>query len=119
MNDVICGDFRDYSLPKGLTITDPPYNQGYSYNEYKDKGFTVFSVSLDKDINRWLSAIKQDNLYWPNHVSDLKQWQSEAVKIYGFTGIPFTVLIDKEGEIIAKNLRGVALDKKIKELLGD
>lgn len=89
------------------------------YNEYKDKGFTVFSVSLDKDISRWLSAIKQDNLYWPNHVSDLKQWQSEAVKIYGFTGIPFTVLIDKEGEIIAKNLRGLALDKKIKELLGD
>jgi len=89
------------------------------YNEYKDKGFTVYSVSLDKDINRWLSAIKQDNLYWPNHVSDLKQWKSEAVKIYGFTGIPFTVLIDKDGEIIAKNLRGAALDKKIKELLGD
>lgn len=89
------------------------------YNEYKDKGFTVYSVSLDKDINRWLGAIKQDNLYWPNHVSDLKQWKSEAVKIYGFTGIPFTVLIDKEGKIIAKNLRGVALDKKIKELLGD
>ena len=89
------------------------------YNEYKDKGFTVFSVSLDKDKNRWLDAIKQDNLYWPNHVSDLKQWKSEAVKTYGFTGIPFTVLIDQEGQIIAKNLRGAALDNKIKELLGD
>ncbi len=89
------------------------------YNEYKDKGFTVFSVSLDRDKNRWLGAIKQDNLYWPNHVSDLKQWKSEAVKTYGFTGIPFTVLIDKEGKIIAKNLRGPALENKIKELLGD
>ena len=89
------------------------------YNEYKNKGFTVYSVSLDKDINRWLGAIKQDNLYWPNHVSDLKQWKSEAVKTYGFTGIPFTVLIDKEGKIIAKNLRGAALDNKIKELLRD
>jgi len=89
------------------------------YNEYKDKGFTVFSVSLDKDKNRWLDAIKQDNLYWPNHVSDLKQWKSEAVKTYGFTGIPFTVLIDQEGQIIAKNLRGAALDNKIKELLGN
>ena len=89
------------------------------YNEYKDKGFTVYSVSLDKDKSRWLSAIKQDNLYWPNHVSDLKQWQSEAVKTYGFNGIPFTVLIDKKGKIIAKNLRGLALDNKIKELLGD
>jgi thiol-disulfide isomerase/thioredoxin len=89
------------------------------YNDYKDKGFTVYSVSLDKDKNRWLGAIKQDNLYWPNHVSDLKQWKSEAVKTYGFTGIPFTVLINKEGEIIAKNLRGAALENKIKELLGD
>jgi len=89
------------------------------YNEYKSKGFTVLSVSLDRDKNRWLSAIKQDNLYWPNHVSDLKQWKSEAVKTYGFTGIPFTVLLDPEGKIIAKNLRGPALENKIKELLGD
>ena len=89
------------------------------YNEYKNKGFTVFSVSLDRDKNRWLGAIKQDNLYWPNHVSDLKQWKSEAVKTYGFTGIPFTVLLDPDGKIIAKNLRGPALENKIKELLGD
>ena len=89
------------------------------YNEYKNKGFTVLSVSLDRDKNRWVGAIKQDNLYWPNHVSDLKQWKSEAVKTYGFTGIPFTVLLDPEGKIIAKNLRGPALENKIKELLGD
>jgi len=89
------------------------------YNEYKDKGFTVYSVSLDKDKNRWIGAIKQDNLSWPNHVSDLKQWKSEAVKTYGFTGIPFTVLIDKDGKIIDKNLRGTALENRIKQLLGD
>lgn len=89
------------------------------YNEYKDKGFTVYSVSLDRDKNRWTGAIQQDKLAWPNHVSDLKQWQSEAVKTYGFKGIPFTVLIDKEGKIIDKNLRGAALENKIKELLGD
>lgn len=89
------------------------------YNEYKDKGFTVYSVSLDRDKNRWIGAIKQDNLTWPNHVSDLKQWKSEAVKTYGFKGIPFTVLIDKEGKIIDKNLRGLALENKIKELLGE
>ena len=52
-------------------------------------------------------------------MSDLKQWKSEAVKTYGFTGIPFTVLLDPEGKIIAKNLRGAALENKIKELLGD
>lgn len=89
------------------------------YNKYKDKGFTVYSVSLDKDKARWEGAIKQDNLAWPNHVSDLKQWKSESVKIYGFRGIPFTVLIDKDGKIIAKNLRGPALEAKLKELLGE
>ena len=89
-----------------------------SYNKYKDKGFTVYSVSLDKDPARWQNAIIQDGLVWPNHVSDLKQWQTEATKIYGFNGIPFTVLIDPEGKIIAKNLRGPALENKLEELLG-
>jgi thiol-disulfide isomerase/thioredoxin len=89
-----------------------------AYNKYKEKGFTVFSVSLDKDKNRWVAAIKQDGLIWPNHVSDLKQWQTEAVKLYGFRGIPHTVLLDKNGVIIAKNLRGAALEDKLKELIG-
>lgn len=89
------------------------------YNHYKEKGFTVYSVSLDNNKERWLGAIAQDNLSWPNHVSDLLQWKSEAVSIYGFRGIPFTVLLDKEGRIIEKNLRGPALEKKIKELLGE
>ena len=88
------------------------------YNKYKEQGFTVFSVSLDNNIDRWVNAIKADNLSWPNHVSDLKQWRTEATKIYGFRGIPYTVLIDKEGKIIAKNLRGPSLEAKLKELFG-
>lgn len=89
------------------------------YNEYHDKGFTVYSVSLDNSKDRWIGAIEQDGLVWPNHVSDLKQWQSEAVKIYNFRGIPFTVLIDPEGKIIAKNLRGPSLESKLKEIFGE
>ena len=89
-----------------------------AYNKYKDAGFTVFSVSLDKDKNRWLQAIKGDGLVWPNHVSDLKQWRSEAVRLYGFRGIPHTILLDKEGKVIQKNLRGAALEVKLEELLG-
>ena len=88
------------------------------YNKYKEQGFTVFSVSLDNNVDRWVNAIKADNLSWPNHVSDLKQWRTEATKIYGFRGIPYTVLIDKEGKIIAKNLRGPSLEAKLKELFG-
>ncbi len=89
------------------------------YNKYKDKGFTVYSVSLDKNKASWEKAILDDNLIWPNHVSDLKQWQTEATKIYGFNGIPYTVLIDKEGKIIGKSLRGPALESKLKEIFGE
>jgi peroxiredoxin len=63
-----------------------------------------------------LKAIQDDGLIWPNHVSDLKQWQSQAAKIYGVSAIPSTFLIDKEGKIIAKNLRGAALENALKEL---
>ena len=89
------------------------------YNKYKDQGFTVFSVSLDNSVEKWVNAIEKDGLTWPNHVSDLKQWRTEATKIYGFRGIPYTVLIDKEGKIIAKNLRGESLDTKLKEIFGN
>lgn len=82
-----------------------------AYNEYKDKGFTVYSVSLDKDKNRWLQAIEQDGLIWPNHVSDLKGWSNAAAQNYGVSSIPFTVLIDQEGKVIATNVRGEALEK--------
>lgn len=88
------------------------------YNKYKEDGFTVYSVSLDKNQASWEKAILQDGLIWPNHVSDLKQWQTEATKIYGFNGIPYTVLIDPEGKIIAKKLRGQALDQKLQEIFG-
>lgn len=88
------------------------------YNKYKDDGFTVYSVSLDKSKANWENAILQDGLIWPNHVSDLKQWQTEATKIYGFSGIPYTVLIDPEGKIIAKKLRGQALEQRLQEIFG-
>ncbi len=88
-----------------------------AYNKFKDKGFTVFSVSLDSDANAWKRAIKSDGLIWPNHVSDLKQWKSPLPALYGFDGIPYTVLIDKQGKIIGTNLRGPALEQKLNEIL--
>ncbi len=88
-----------------------------AYNKFKNKGFTVFSVSLDSDANAWKRAIKSDGLIWPNHVSDLKQWKSPLPELYGFDGIPYTVLIDKQGKIIGTNLRGPALEQKLNEIL--
>jgi len=86
-----------------------------AYQKYKDKGFTVYGVSLDRTREDWLLAIKQDNLTW-THVSDLKYWQSEAAKTYNITGIPFSLLLDPNGVIIAKNLRGAALHQKLAEI---
>jgi len=88
------------------------------YNKYKDKGFTVFSVSLDDNAANWKAAIERDQLSWPHHVSDLLKWNSVAVPLYQFQGIPHTVLIDKKGTIIAKNLRGQQLEQKLQELFG-
>ena len=88
------------------------------YNKYKDMGFDVYSVSLDKSKSRWEAAIKKDKLTWTNHVSDLRGWGSAACKLYGFRGIPYTVLIDKEGKVIATRLRGRALEVKLKEIFG-
>ncbi|SKC60020.1 TlpA family protein disulfide reductase [Ohtaekwangia koreensis] len=86
-----------------------------AFHKYKDKGFTVFGVSLDRSKQDWVNAIKQDGLAW-THVSDLKYWQSEAAKTYNITGIPFSLLLDPNGVIIAKNLRGGALDSKLAEI---
>ena len=83
------------------------------YEKYKDDGFTVMSVSLDKDKAKWLAAIERDNLSWPNHVSDLNGWASAAPKKYNVSGIPFTVLIDREGNIIATKLRGMELTNEL------
>ncbi|MBL0743787.1 TlpA disulfide reductase family protein [Chryseolinea lacunae] len=85
------------------------------FNKFKDKGFTVFGVSLDRRKEDWVRAIGEDNLTW-THVSDLKYWQSEAAKTYNITGIPFSLLLDPKGVIIAKNLRGAALEKKLNEI---
>lgn len=87
------------------------------YNKYKNKGFEIFSVSLDNDVNAWKRAIASDELLWENHVSDLKGWKSSVVNTYKFQGIPYTVLIDKNGEIIEKGLRGAALERKLESLL--
>jgi thiol-disulfide isomerase/thioredoxin len=87
------------------------------YNIYKDKGFDIFSVSLDTEKDRWKKAITADNLTWENHVSDLKGWQSDVVSQFQFKGIPHTLLLDPEGKIIATNLRGPALEQKLKEVL--
>ena len=88
------------------------------YEKYKDRGFTVMSVSLDKNKDSWIAAIEKDNLSWPNHVSDLQQWASRVGKIYGVSSIPFTVLIDKEGKIVQTKLRGEALTAELERLLG-
>ena len=88
-----------------------------AYNKFKAKGFEIFSVSLDKDMDKWKEAIKKDNLTWKNHVCDFKFWDSPVVSLYNFNAIPYNVLIDKEGMIIAKNLRGEDLEKKLQEIL--
>lgn len=86
------------------------------YNKFKEKGFAIYSVSLDQSKANWVKAIRNDNLTW-THVSDLKYWQSAAAQQYGVQAIPQTFLIDKEGKIIAKNLRGDALEQKLEEVL--
>lgn len=94
-----------------------------SYEKYKDqkyktgKGFEVYSVSLDKNKEAWVAAIAKDKLVWQYHVSDLKGWQSAAGALYGVSFIPQNFLIDGNGVIVAKNLRGEELDKALDKLL--
>lgn len=85
-----------------------------AYNAYNSKGFDVLSVSLDKDSakDRWLKAIHTDNLTW-THVSDLQYWNNAVAKLYGIQSIPQNFLIDPQGKIIGKNLRGEELEKKL------
>lgn len=86
------------------------------YNTYHDKGFEILGVSLDRDSADWVKAISDDQLTW-EHISDLKYWNSEGAELYGVTSIPHTVLIDRDGIIIAKNLHGDELREKIEDLL--
>jgi peroxiredoxin len=87
-----------------------------AYAKFKSKGFEIYGVSLDQEKDRWLEAIAKDGMTWPQ-VSDLKQWQSEVVPLYSIQSIPYTILLDKEGKILAKNLRGEDLEKKLAEVL--
>jgi peroxiredoxin len=86
------------------------------YNDYKDKGFSVFGVSLDRDRDAWLKAIDDDNLTW-DHVSDLAYWNNEAAQLYAVNSIPSSLIVDKNGRIVAKNKRGEELRETISELL--
>lgn len=94
-----------------------------NYHQFKDKkfingrGFTVYSVSLDHSKGAWLKAIKDDKLSWPYHVSDLKGWNAKYAAVYNVRGIPANVLIDGNGVIVGRNLRGDALKTTLKQLL--
>jgi peroxiredoxin len=89
------------------------------FNQYKDKNFHILGISLDRagQKDKWMKAIYDDNLTW-SHVSDLKFWDNAVSKQYGIRAIPQNLLLDPSGKIIAKNLRGEALAKKMEELLG-
>lgn len=89
------------------------------YNKYNDDGFEVFSVSLDRTRNQWVNAIEKDGLVWPGHVSDLKYFQSAAAMKYKVNAIPFALLLDPEGRVIGKNLRGRALQAKLASIFGE
>ena len=89
-----------------------------AYEKYKDQGFEVFSVSLDSDANRWRKAIEQDQLTWPNHVSDLQGWRNGAARAYGISSIPHTMLIDRDGAILATHLRGSGVESALRGVFG-
>ncbi len=86
-----------------------------NYKKYNPKGFEIYQVSLDRTKDAWVQAIKSDNLTW-HHVSDLQYWNSAPAKVYNVQGIPANFLLDPEGIIIAKNLRGQALGNKLEEI---
>ena len=88
-----------------------------AHNKYRDKGFQVVGVSLDKEAEAWRAAIEADKLNWP-HLSDLKAWQSAVCVEYNISSIPANFLVAADGTILAKNLRGEALQVKLEELLG-
>ena len=87
-----------------------------AYNQFKDKNFTILGVSLDKEKKAWMDAIKSDGLVW-KQVSDLKFWNNSAATLYNVQAIPFNVLLDPSGKVIATSLRGSDLQNKLKEVL--
>jgi len=88
------------------------------YDKYKDSGFDIYSVSLDNSMDKWKKAIEADDLKWASHVSDLAAWNSAAGALYQVRSIPFTVLVDQEGKVIATRLRGPSLEAKLEEIFG-
>lgn len=88
-----------------------------AWNEYHDRGFEVFSVSLDRDVAKWKRAIEQDGLIWDDHISDLKGWGSIATELYGISSIPHAILIDQDGTVVATHLRGTQLERELDQLL--
>jgi thiol-disulfide isomerase/thioredoxin len=93
-----------------------------AYQNYKDasfeegEGFTIYSVSLDVKKEAWKNAIEKDSMIWEYHVSDLKGWKNQAAQEYGVRGIPANILINGEGVVVAKNLRGEELKEKLRKL---
>jgi hypothetical protein len=87
-----------------------------TYRHFHSKGFTVLGVSLDEQKDKWLAAIRQDGMPW-TQVSDLKGWKNDAAVLYGVEGIPMNYLVDRNGTIVGRGLRGQELDKKLEELV--
>lgn len=93
-----------------------------AYAKYKNtdfrngNGFTVYSVSFDRSVKSWQRAVEKDSLIWENHVSDLNGWRNAAARIYKVKKLPSNYLIDGEGRIVAINLRGYNLEKKLRSL---
>ena len=87
-----------------------------AYNKFQDRGFTVLGVSLDKERDSWLKAIKKDELEW-TQLSDLKGWNNEVAELFGIRSIPFSILIDPQGNVVAKGLHGEELHVELNKLL--
>ena len=93
------------------------------YSAYNEMGFEIFSVSLDGTERQpnakeaWINAIADDGLYWPNHVSDLQGWNASSTRLYGFQSIPFTLLLDRDGKILERGVRGAPLEAAIQNAL--
>lgn len=122
-NMVALSDFRGNYLLVSFWASWCPYCRAENphlvkvYEQYKDQGFEVLGVSLDRAREPWLKAIADDGLTW-THISDLKGWENEASSLYGVASIPSTILLDPDGVIIGRNLMGDDLDKKMAELFG-
>ena len=93
------------------------YNKYHSLNFKNGNGFEIYSVSLDQNQAAWIKAIEKDKLSWSSHVCDFFYWQSPVAQLYQIQGIPYNFLVNKDGIIIAKNLRGEMLDKTLEQQL--